>query len=224
MYKIVNSISNKGAPSVKKILLFACLAITIDIIPLSAETKVLAFSGSTRKDSYNNKLINDAAEIARQMGATVTIINLKDYPMPFYDGDIEEKEGMPINAKRFRDLMIGSDAIIIASPEYNHSIPAVLKNALDWASRSESGGASKEAFKGKKFAIMSTSPGRKGGMRGLMHLSEIIQDCGGTVVSKQVSIPNSIQYFSEKRKAENPSLKEEIEQLLQPQLENPLKK
>ena len=208
----------------KKILLCACLATTIGIIPLSAETKVLAFSGSTRKDSYNNRLVIEAAELARQMGATVTIINLKDYPMPFYDGDIEEKEGMPKNAKRLRDLMINNDAIIIASPEYNHSVPAVLKNALDWASRSESGTASKEAFKGKKFALMSTSPGKKGGINGLRHLSEIIQDCGGTVISKQVSVPSSIQYFSEKERGENPLLKEEIVELLQPKLENSLKK
>ena len=168
----------------KKILLLACLAVAG--MSLSAEMKVLALAGSGRGDLLNKKLVKEAAEIARQMGATVTVIDLKDYPMPFYDAEFETKRGMPKNAKRLRELMIGSDAIIIASPEYNSSIPAVLKNALDWASRSIDGGASREAFKGKKFAIMSTSPGRGGGSRGLVHLRSVIEDVGGVVVPEQV--------------------------------------
>lgn len=204
----------------KKTLPTACLAATIAIMPLSAEAKILAFTGSTRTDSYNKKLVNEAVEVARQMGATVTVIDLKDYPMPFYDADIEMKQGMPKNAKRFRELMISSDGIIIASPEYNSSISAVLKNALDWASRSEDGGPSREAFKGKTFAIMSASPGKGGGGRGLVHLCNIIEGVGGTVVPKQVTIPNAHQYFSEKERPKNPLLTEEIQQLLQPKLAN----
>lgn len=204
----------------RKILLFACLAVAVATMPLSAEMKVLAFAGSTRAESYNKKLVNEAAEMARQMGATVTVIDLKDYSMPFYDADAETQQGMPKNAKRFRELMVSNDAIIIASPEYNSSIPAVLKNALDWASRSEEGGSSREAFKGKKFAIMSASPGKGGGGRALVHLRSVIEDVGGTVVSKQVTIPNAHQYFSEKKREENPLLKEEIQQLLGHKLAN----
>lgn len=200
----------------KKILLFTCFVIAAATTQLSAQIKVLAFAGSTRADSYNEKLVTDAVQIARQMGAKVTLINLKDYPMPFYDADVETKQGMPKNAQRFRELMVNNDAIIIASPEYNSSIPGVLKNALDWASRGEGGNASRSAFKGKKFAIMSASPGGGGGSRGLVHLRSVIEAVGGTVVPKQVSIPNADQYFSEKGKAENPALKEELQQLLQP--------
>ena len=197
--------------SVNPSTLFACLVIAL---PLIADIKVLAFAGSTRKDSYNKQLLLNAVEMARQMGATVLIIDLKDYQVPFYDADLETK-GMPKNAKRLRELMIKSDAMIIASPEYNSSIPAVLKNALDWASRSEEGGSSRDAFKGKKFAIMSASPGRTGGARGLVHLREIIEDVGGQVIEQKVSIPQAHKYFSEKNRPENPSLKAEIQQLLQ---------
>lgn len=200
----------------KKILLCTFFLIAAAMMPLSAQIKVLAFAGSTRADSYNKKLVTDAAQIAREMGAAVTIINLKDYPMPFYDADLEAKQGMPKNAKRFRELMINNDAIIIASPEYNSSIPAVLKNALDWASRGEGGNSSRAAFKGKKFAIMSASPGPSGGSNALVQLRNIIEAVGGTVVPKQVTIPNADQYFSKKARPENPALKEEIQQLLQP--------
>lgn len=196
----------------KKLLLFFCFSLVT--LPLLAEMRVLAFSGSLRADSYNKKLISEAAAVASQMGAKVTVIDLNDYPMPFYDADIEQKEGMPKNAERFRELMVNSDAIIIASPEYNASISAVLKNALDWASRSKEGGSSREAFKGKLFALMSASPGKSGGGRGLVHLRAIIEDVGGQVIPQQTKIPQAHEYFSKKEKSENFLLQAEIQHLL----------
>ncbi len=160
-----------------------------------AESKVLAFSGSTRQESVNKKLVEEAAGMAREMGAKVTVIDLKDYAMPFYDGDIEANQGMPEGAKALRKLMLESDLVLIASPEYNHSVSGVLKNALDWLSRNEEGKPSKDAFKGKRFALMSASPGKGGGARHLAHLKEIIEDVGGTVLSTQVSIPNAFSAF-----------------------------
>lgn len=121
----------------KRFLLFACFAAAF---PLFAEPNILVFAGSLRADSYNKKLAKDAAEAAGKMGAQVTLIDLKDFPMPFYDADLEASQGLPKNAKRLRDLMIASDAVIVSTPEYNHSIPAVLKNTIDWVSRSEKRG------------------------------------------------------------------------------------
>jgi chromate reductase, NAD(P)H dehydrogenase (quinone) len=193
----------------KKWLLLACVVCTF---PLAAETKVLAFAGSTRADSYNKKLVAYAAEIARKSGAEVTFIDLKDYPMPNYDADLEKNEGMPPNAKRLRDLMRRSKAIIIASPEYNGSVSAVLKNALDWTSRSEDGQSSREAYKGKKFAIMSASPGKGGGARGLVHLRAIIEDIGGEVLKKQTIVPQAYDAFNTKGELENASLKNDLKQ------------
>lgn len=184
--------------------------------PLFSETKVLVFAGSTRAESYNRQLAQEAVQVARGMGAKVTMIDLKDYPMPFYDADLEAKEGMPKNAKRLRALMVESDAILIASPEYNASIPAVLKNALDWASRDEAGGSSRSAFKGKKFGIMSASPGKLGGSRGLVHLRAVIQDVGGEVVEKQVSVPSAYQ-VAMGNGALKKELQEEIKEVLRPQ-------
>ena len=195
-----------------KWFLFGLLALASS---LSAETKVLAFAGSTRKDSCNKKLINNAAEIAQKMGVDVKVIDLKDYPMPFYDADLEESQGMPENAKRLRKMMMESDKIIISSPEYNGSLSAVLKNAIDWLSRSEDGKPSREAFAGKKFAIMSCSPGPGGGARGLDHLRAVITNIGGEVIALQVVVPNSYTVFNAQGKLENDSVKQEVKQELQ---------
>lgn len=200
----------------KNLLILLCLVFTA---PALAEIKVLAFAGSTRKDSYNKKLVQEAAQIARSMGTSVKVIDLKDFSMPHYDEDLEKSDWMPVNAKNFRRLMIESDAIIISTPEYNGSIPGVLKNALDWASRSEDGQGSREAFKGKHFAIMGASPGGGGGIRGLIHLRSIISAIGGDVVPQQVTVSNvSGTFFDEEGHIKNANiqmeLKEEIQQLI----------
>lgn len=190
----------------KKLILFLAFA-----FPLLAQINVLVFAGSTRKDSMNKKLAMEAAAAAKQAGAHVTLIDLKDYAMPFYDADVESK-GLPKNVKRFRDLMVAADAVIIASPEYNSSIPAVLKNALDWASRAD--GSSPSAFAGKKFAIMSASPGRMGGARGLVHLRSVIEDAGGEVLKQQTAVAKAtddlIQSVSVRKQ-----VSEELAQLFQ---------
>jgi chromate reductase len=200
---------NNGGIMFNKWIALTCIAF---MGPLAAETKVLAIAGSTRADSYNKKLIKEAAEMARQMGATVTVINLSDYPIPIYEGDLEAKQGMPPNAKKLRQLMMGSNAIIIASPEHNASVPAILKNVLDWTSRSEDGKRSRDAYAGKKIAIMSASPGRGGGARALVHLRAIIQDAGGEVIAKQVSIPNANTAFSAQNQLQNAALRQELNQ------------
>ncbi len=195
-----------------KWIIVLCVACSVT---LSAEVKVLAFAGSTRKDSVNKKLVYGAAQVARQMQANVTVIDLKDYPTPFYDEDLETSEGMPIKAKQLRQLMIQSDVILIASPEYNSSLSAVLKNAIDWASRDEAGGGSREAFAGKKFALMSASPGSGGGGRGLVHLRAIIENVGGTVIPQQVVVPDAYNAFDAQGHLKNEKIKQEIQQLIQ---------
>jgi len=204
------------ANMIRKILLLSTLCTAF----LSAEVRVLVFSGSTREDSANKKLVKEAARLATQMGAKVAIIDLKDFPMPFYDRDIEEKNGQPTNASRLREMMIRSDAMIIATPEYNASVSGILKNTLDWVSRNEKGQPSRDAFKGKRIAIMSAAPGNGGAERALNHLRSIIEDIGGTVVGTQVSVPDSYNAFAPDGSLKNAQLQEklkrEIEELITP--------
>lgn len=196
-------------------LLIGCIALAG---PLMAEKNVLALAGSTREDSFNKKLVNEAAEIARGMGAKVTVIDLKDYPMAFYDGDLENESGMPENAKKLRALLIQSDAVIVASPEYNASFSAVLKNAIDWTTRGEDGGPSRDAYKGKKFALMSASPGGGGGARSLAQLRPVIQDAGGEVIASQTAVSRAHTRFDENGRLADADakaqLKKEISELL----------
>ncbi len=98
--------------------------------------RILAFAGSARRESLNKKLARVAAQYAREAGAEVTFIDLDDYPMPVYHGDLEAAEGMPENGKKLRALFLAHDALLIVTPENNRSIPSLLKNTIDWLSRS----------------------------------------------------------------------------------------
>ncbi len=181
---------------------------------LVADSNVLLFSGSTRVDSYNKKLIVEAANIAYELGATPTIIDLKEYPIPFYDGDLEQESGMPEHARLIRQQMVDSQVIVIASPEYNHSISAILKNVIDWTSRKEDGGSSRDAYKGKTFILLSTSTGGGGGKRGLVHLREIIKAIGGTLHEKELSIGSAKSVFDSDGTLKDPEIKSKLYELL----------
>lgn len=157
--------------------------------------KILAFAGSTRQDSYNKKLVKIAAEGARVAGAEVTYIDLRDLPMPLYDGDLEAQEGMPANARKFKELMLAHQGLLIASPEYNSSITAVLKNAIDWASRPDPGEPMLAAFNNKVAALMSASPGALGGLRGLVHLRSLLENINVLVLPDQKAIPKAFEAF-----------------------------
>ena len=97
--------------------------------------KILAFAGSTRTDSFNKRLAKVAAAGASESGADVTVIDLRDFPMPLYDEDLESQEGLPSNVLKLKDLMLKPQGFLISSPEYNSSISGVLKNMIDWTSR-----------------------------------------------------------------------------------------
>ncbi|HEY9798334.1 MAG TPA: NAD(P)H-dependent oxidoreductase [Leptolyngbyaceae cyanobacterium] len=175
--------------------------------------KILAFAGSTREASYNKKLVKIAAEGAKAAGAEVTYIDLRDLPMPIYDEDLEAKEGIPENARKFKELLKAHQGLLIAAPEYNSSITAVLKNAIDWASRPESGEPMLAAFTGKVAAIMSASPGGLGGLRGLIHVRSILSSINVLVLPEQKAISSAFQAFDEEGKLKEPKQQEAVEQL-----------
>ena len=157
--------------------------------------KILAFAGSLRSGSFNRKLVRIAAEGARAAGAEVTEIDLHEIAMPLYDGDIEREHGLPPNAKLFKRLLIEHQGVLISSPEYNIAITAVLKNAIDWASRAEPGEAPLVAFKGKVGGLMSASPGNFGGVRSLAMLRAILSHLGVIVVPTQLGIARANEAF-----------------------------
>ena len=151
--------------------------------------RILAFGGSLRRDSFNQKIAAIAAEGAREAGAEVPLIRLSDFPMPVFDQDLEAASGMPAEAKKLKELFLQADGLIIASPEYNSSVTAALKNAIDWVSRIETPDeAPLRAFTGKSAVILAASPGGLGGLRGLVHLRSILGNIGITVLPDQIAI------------------------------------
>jgi chromate reductase, NAD(P)H dehydrogenase (quinone) len=159
-------------------------------------TRALVFAASTRKDSLNRKLARAAAEELAGRGLEVTFADLKDYPMPLYDGDLEAGSGLPEKAREFRKLIEANDVLVIASPEYNGSFPALLKNVLDWTSR-PAGPEDRPAaaYRGKTAALLSTSPGPGGGRRGLRHLRELLEMIGVNVLPVDVVAPKGFAAF-----------------------------
>ncbi len=160
--------------------------------------RILAFAGSSRKDSFNKKLLAIAVLGAEEAGADVTLIDLADYPMPLFNQDLEDEEGMPENARKFKKLLIDHDAFIIASPEYNSAFSPLLKNVIDWASRAESDNEPPlAAYQGKMAAILAASPGALGGLRGLVFLRMLLANIGVTVLPEQQAIPQAFNAFNE---------------------------
>jgi NAD(P)H-dependent FMN reductase len=159
--------------------------------------RILAFAGSLRRDSFNKKLVRVAAEAARAAGAEVTVLDLRDLAMPIYDGDLEKNEGLPEGAKKFKELMIAHNGLLISSPEYNSSISGALKNAIDWASRAAHGEAPLACFTDKVAGLMSASPGALGGLRGLVTVRSILSSIRVLVLPEQVTISHAHEAFGE---------------------------
>jgi chromate reductase len=161
-----------------------------------SQPRILAFSGSLRAGSFNQKLAAIAAEGARAAGAEVTLISLRDFRMPLFDEDLEAAEGMPPAAQQLKALFATHQGLIIASPEYNSTITAALKNAIDWISRAtEPDEAPLSVLRGKSAAILAASPGGYGGSRSLTQLRPFLVNIGIFVMPEQVTIPKAHEAF-----------------------------
>jgi NAD(P)H-dependent FMN reductase len=156
--------------------------------------RVLAFGGSLRRASFNQQLVRNAAECARQAGAEVTVLELRELPLPVFDEDLE-KEGLPAHALQLKQQFASHDALLISAPEYNSSISAALKNAIDWVSRPEPGKAPLYCFTGKVCALLSASPGALGGLRGLFTVRSILSNIGVLVLPEQVAVMRAHEAF-----------------------------
>ncbi|NEO74890.1 NAD(P)H-dependent oxidoreductase [Moorena sp. SIO4G3] len=166
---------------------------------MSQPIKILAFAGSARIESFNKKLVKIAAEEAKVAGAEVTYLDLLDYPMPIFNQDLEAQEGLPDTVLQFKALLKSHQGFLISCPEYNGSITPLLKNVIDWASRPdpEEPSMALSGFKGKVAALLATSPGGLGGMRGLVHVRAILEGIGVLVIPDQKAIPRAYQAFDD---------------------------
>ena len=160
--------------------------------------KLLAFSASLRSDSLNYKLVRKIAEFIQNKGDhTVMVINLKDFELPFYDGDIEKEDGLPENAKKFKEILNHMDGLVISCPEYNGGISAVMKNFIDWVSRKGDDAQAKLAFKDKVAFIACATTSQGGGKRGLNILRMILSNVGVKVAGSQFGLATADKCFDD---------------------------
>lgn len=158
--------------------------------------KILALAGSTRTDSFNKKLVKIATAGARSAGAEVTLIDLRDFALPLYDGDLEERDGLPDNARKLKQLFLANDGLLLSCPEYNSGITGVLKNTIDWVSRSEGEERDLACYIGKTAALLSASPGALGGLRGLVQVRSILGNIKVLVLPDQIAVSKAHEAFN----------------------------
>ncbi|MGI9015297.1 MAG: NADPH-dependent FMN reductase [Phycisphaerales bacterium] len=158
---------------------------------------IIAIAGSTRTGSWNGKVLAVAVEGAKAAGATVELIDLAEYPMPLYNGDLEKEKGLPEHAARLQKKFKAVGGILIAAPEYNSSITPLLKNTIDWLTRKGDGTGTLECFSGKVAGLISASQGALGGLRSLRHVREILGNIGVVVIPRQHAVTKVNELFDE---------------------------
>ena len=157
--------------------------------------RLLVFAGSVRRDSFNARLARFAAREAEVADAQATLLDIADFGLPLYNGDLEADEGLPAGAVRLKELFLAHDGLLIASPEYNGSISPLLKNAIDWVSRPVAGQPPLVWFRGKVAGLMAASPGALGGLRGLVHVRQILSGIGVVVAPAQHAVARAGEAF-----------------------------
>ncbi|RST84668.1 NAD(P)H-dependent oxidoreductase [Aquibium carbonis] len=158
--------------------------------------RILVFAGSNRKGAFSGRTADAAMKELALQGAEVTRISLVDYPLPIMDEDHEKEKGIPENAVRLARQIAAHDGVLICTPEYNGSVPPLLKNAIDWVSRVKSdGGRALRPYPGKVVGVCSSSNGHFAGIRSANHLRAILSHIGMEVVSAQVSVPSAGDAF-----------------------------
>jgi NAD(P)H-dependent FMN reductase len=168
--------------------------------------RFLVFSASLRKDSFNKILANLAATILQTNGGVVDLAEMKDFDCPSYNTDVEITEGIPSGAIEFRKQLLANDAFVISSPEYNASMPGVLKNLIDWASRFRP-----QPFNERHALIISASPSMAGGNRGLWSLRIPLEHLGTRVFPDMFSLATAHQAFNSEGKISNKTLAKRFE-------------
>jgi NAD(P)H-dependent FMN reductase len=181
--------------------------------------KILVIPGSLRTGSLNARLAAVAVHEIAQAGAEVTRISLADFPLPIYDGDLQAKSGVPKHAVNLKRMMAAHHGVLIVTPEYNSSVPALVKNTIDWVSRVQDPHETRgQIFRERVFAIASASGNRLGGARALAALRLILSACHAQVVPNQLALPFAEDAYDEmdrlKNAADNDALKALVRQLI----------
>jgi chromate reductase, NAD(P)H dehydrogenase (quinone) len=182
--------------------------------------KILVIPGSLRTGSLNARLAAVVALELAQSGAEITRISLSDFPLPIYDGDLQAKSGVPKHAVNLKRMISAHHGVVIVTPEYNSSVPALVKNTIDWVSRVQDTNEPRgQVFRERAFAIAAASGGRLGGTRALAALRLILSACHAPVIPNQLALSFADQAYDEmdrlKLPADIEALKALVRQLIE---------
>ncbi len=185
-----------------------------------AVLKILVIPGSLRSGSHNAKLAMAAAYEFAQAGVDVTRISLADYPLPIYNGDLQARSGVPKNAVNLKRMMGAHHGVLIVTPEYNSSVPPLVKNTIDWITRVQDPQESRgQVFRERPFAIAAASEGRLGGTRALAALRLILSACHATVTPNQLALSFADQAYDDmdrlKKEADIEAMQALVRQLIE---------
>jgi chromate reductase, NAD(P)H dehydrogenase (quinone) len=181
--------------------------------------KILVIPGSLRSGSLNARLAAVAAHEIAQAGADVTRISLSDFPLPIYDGDLQARSGVPKHAVNLKRMISAHHGVLMVTPEYNSSVPALVKNTIDWVSRVQDPHETRgQVFRERIFAIAAASGGRLGGTRALAALRLILSACHATVIPNQLALSFANEAYDDmerlKHSADSEALKAMVRQLI----------
>lgn len=174
--------------------------------------QILVFAGSARRDSLNKKLAQTAAHTIQQQGGQATFIDLADFDIPLYHGDLESEHGIPADVQRLQDLLAQHQGVLIVSPEYNGMPTPLLLNTLDWLSRGSQGLSN---FTGKPAALLSASPGGLGGLRSLWPMRQFLSNLGLLVLANQLAVGSAQDAFNDEGLLSNPRQQDSLNQITQ---------
>ncbi|MCE9664311.1 NAD(P)H-dependent oxidoreductase [Halomonas sp. M5N1S17] len=177
--------------------------------------RILVFAGSTREASFNKRLARLGARRLDALGAEATFIDLRDYPMPLYQGDLEAEHGLPENALALRKLLAEHRGLLIASPEYNGFITPLMKNTIDWISRPHEGESGLKLFAGRVAALLAASPGGLGGMRSLALMRQLLSNVGVTVLPDQLAVAKAGDAFDDRGALTDESQQQKLDAICQ---------
>ena len=168
--------------------------------------KILVIPGSLRTGSLNAKLAAAAAYQFAQAGAEVTRISLADFPLPIYDGDLQSKSGVPKHAINLKRMIGAHHGVLMVTPEYNSSVPPLVKNTIDWVTRVQDLHETRgQVFRGRAVAIAAASEGRLGGTRALAALRLILSACHAMVVPNQLALSFAGEAYDDMDRLKHPA-------------------
>jgi chromate reductase, NAD(P)H dehydrogenase (quinone) len=176
--------------------------------------KILVIPGSLRTGSLNARLAAAAAHEFALAGVEVARISLEDFPLPIYDGDLQTKSGVPKNAVNLKRMMAAHHGVLIVTPEYNSSVPALVKNTIDWVSRVQDAHETRgQVFRERPFAIAAASEGRLGGTRALAALRLILSACQASVIPSQLALSFAGEAYDDMDRLKHPADTESLKAL-----------